>query len=220
MCENHRATLVAVSKNQPLIKLKTLYEWGQRDFGENRVQALCERQPSMPQDTRWHMIGHLQRNKVRHIVPFVHLVHSVDSWRLADTLHKESQKVGRVVDCLLQVKIAQEETKYGWSVEELKPRLSDASAWEERQNIRILGLMGMASQTSDSTQIKAEFSCLRHLFQELKQMPNLSQNVRMEVLSMGMSHDYDIALSCGSNMLRVGRHLFEDASPGALGECL
>lgn len=198
-------TLVAVSKTHPVSSIQRLYALGHRDFGENKVQELLKKQAVLPPDIRWHLIGHLQTNKVKYIVPFIHLIHSVDSEKLLAEINKQAQKVNRTIDILLQVHIAKEETKYGFSEDEIKS-LYQSSTLEKYSYIRIRGLMGMATNTSDEQLIRKEFSGLKNLFNELK-----SWNVNphsMEVLSMGMSNDYSIAIEEGSTLVRIGSSIF------------
>ncbi|MEI6949396.1 YggS family pyridoxal phosphate-dependent enzyme [Paraflavisolibacter sp. H34] len=205
------ATLVAVSKTKPVEAIRELYELGQRDFGENYVQELTEKQALLPADIRWHFIGHLQTNKVKYIVPFVHLVHGVDSARLLQEIHKQAAKAGRVVDVLLQVHIAREETKFGWDEAELDDLLqSGAETLKEWKNIRIKGLMGMASFTEDKGRVRNEFDTLKELFDKYKELfpEGAASNVSFEILSMGMSGDYALALEEGSNMVRIGSLIF------------
>jgi len=192
------ATLVAVSKTKPAASLLEAYESGQRDFGENKVQEMVDKASVLPQNIRWHMIGHLQRNKVKYIAPFVSLIHSVDSARLLKEIDRQGQKNDRVIDCLLQVRIAKEETKFGLTFESCNEILEQVNC----ANVRVRGLMGMASFTDNQTQIENEF---RSLAQYYKQYQDQYQ---WDTLSMGMSGDYPLALSCGSTMIRVGSRIF------------
>jgi len=198
-------TLVAVSKTKPNTAILDAYEVGQLDFGENKVQELARKAEELPKDIRWHMIGHLQRNKVKYIAPFVHLIHGVDSLRLLKEINKQGEKVNRIINCLLQIHIAKEETKFGFSEEELK-HLLEQGELEPLSNIRIVGLMGMATFTQDHDQIKQEFMGLSDLFNNSKQY-TLS-NVEITTLSMGMSGDYQLAIEEGSTMVRVGSAIF------------
>jgi len=202
---NGKATLVAVSKTKPVSEIKELYELGQRDFGENYVQELTEKQSQLPQDIRWHFIGHLQSNKVKFIAPFVYLIHGVDSFKLLKEINKQAQKNNRVINCLLQMHIAQEETKFGFSEEESDALFANKEL-KELQNIKINGLMGMASFTEDLNKVKGEFAQLKRLFEKYK--PFAGQNAEFSVLSMGMSSDYKTALEEGSTMVRIGSLLF------------
>ncbi|WP_163378007.1 YggS family pyridoxal phosphate-dependent enzyme [Cyclobacterium sp. SYSU L10401] len=198
--------LVAVSKTKPVSDLEEAYAAGIRDFGENKVQELVEKADQLPGDIRWHMIGHLQRNKVKYIAPFIHLIHSVDSLRLLKQIDKEGKKVERVISCLLQVHIAKEETKYGWDEKELMDFLYGEEI-KGMKNIQILGLMGMATLTDNSETIRKEFKDLHRLFTQLKSQP-LPEQVQLSELSMGMSGDYLIAQEEGSTMVRIGSAIF------------
>jgi PLP dependent protein len=193
-----KITLIAVSKTKPVEDILELYNLGHRDFGENYVQELTEKAEKLPTDIRWHFIGHLQTNKVKSIVPFIYLIHGVDSLKLLKEINKQAEKNKRVIDCLLQVHIAQEETKFGFDEGEL-------FGLELKQflNVRIKGLMGMASLTDDINKIRIEFKSLKILFEKLK-----TQNPELTILSMGMSADYKIAIEEGSNMVRIGSLLF------------
>ena len=191
-------TLVAVSKTKPVEDILELYNLGHRDFGENYVQELAEKAEKLPNDIRWHFIGHLQTNKVRSIVPFIYLIHGVDSLKLLKEIDKQAEKSKRVIDCLLQVHIAQEETKFGFDETELLNL-----ELKQFLNVRIKGLMGMASLTDDINKIRIEFKFLKTLFEKLK-----TENPELLILSMGMSADYKIALEEGSNMVRIGSLLF------------
>jgi len=200
-------TLVAVSKTKPVEDILELYQSGQRDFGENYVQELVDKQAQLPKDIRWHFIGHLQSNKVKNIAPFVHLIHGVDSFKLLKEINKQAQKLNRVIDVLLQVHIAQEETKFGLDAEELNEIINaHANELSELKNIRITGLMGMASFTEDEKKIREEFHYLKTLFDKHAQ-PQTS-NLELQTLSMGMSSDYKIAIEEGSTMVRIGSLLF------------
>ena len=204
--DHYSARLIAVSKTKPHELILEAYNAGLRDFGENKVQELASKYEALPKDIQWHMIGHLQRNKVKYIAPFVHLIHSVDSLRLLQEIDKQAAKHHRVVDCLFQVYIAREETKFGLSREELLDLLH-SNSFRSLANIRIVGLMGMATNTNDGKQVEEEFRALKSLFEEVKasiQSPNLA----MSELSMGMSGDYEIALREGSTMVRVGSAIF------------
>lgn len=196
-------TLVAVSKFHPTEVLKEAYDAGQRVFGESRPQELVAKYNELPKDIEWHMIGHLQTNKVKYIAPFVSLIHSVDSIKLAETIDKEAIKAGRVIDVLLQLHIAQEETKFGWDAAELEHFLQNGS-FASLKNVRIRGLMGMASLTDDEAQVRREFDGLHNVFITLKgkYLP------QMDVLSMGMSGDYPLAVEEGTTMVRIGSSIF------------
>jgi pyridoxal phosphate enzyme (YggS family) len=192
-------TLVAVSKFQPVESIQTLYNAGQRVFGENRVQEMVEKKPQLPDDIQWHCIGTLQTNKVKYIAPFVSLIHSVDSYKLLAEIDKQAKKNNRVIECLLEMFIAQEQTKHGLSFEEAEEILALQSALP---NIKITGLMGMASNTDNKDQVRAEFKSLHAFYFRLYELYGLS------TLSMGMSGDYKIAIEEGSTMVRVGSSIF------------
>ena len=191
-------TLVAVSKTKPIEDILELYNLGHRDFGENYVQELAGKSEKLPNDIRWHFIGHLQSNKVRSIVPFIYLIHGVDGLKLLKEIDKQAEKSKRIIDCLLQVHIAQEETKFGFDEKELL-----SLELKQFKNVRIKGLMGMASLTDDINKIRIEFKSLKTLFEKLKTL-----NPELVTLSMGMSADYKIAIEEGSNMVRIGSLLF------------
>lgn len=195
-------TLVAVSKTKPNEAIAEAYQAGQRDFGENKVQELVLKWETLPKDIEWHMIGHLQRNKVKYIAPFVSLIHSVDSVRLLQEIDKQAKKNKRVIDCLLQVHIAQEDTKFGFDEAELIEFIN-STYYNELSNVRIRGLMGMATFTSEENQLKAEFSSLKQIFERQK---NAFED--FDILSMGMSGDYQLAIEEGSTMIRVGSAIF------------
>ena len=193
--------LVAVSKTHPTSAIQEVYDLGQKVFGENKVQELVEKYPLLPKDIQWHIIGHLQTNKVKYIAEFVDTIQSVDSEKLLKEINKEAAKYNRTVKVLLQVKIAEEDTKFGLEIEEAKS-LFEKFVNEEFENIEITGLMGMATFTEDENQIKKEFSVLKNLFDELSKIKKL------ETLSMGMSDDFPIAIECGANSVRVGSAIF------------
>ena len=195
-------TLVAVSKTKPLELLNEAYDQGQRIFGENKVQEMVDKFEKMPKDIKWHMIGHLQTNKVKYIASFVSLIHGVDSLKLIREINKQATKHNRVIDCLIQVKIATEDTKFGMSLNDLQLLLK-SDEFKTLDNIRIKGLMGMASFTTDNLQIESEFKYLKSIFDQLKK-----KNSDIEILSMGMSNDYKLATKYGSNMIRIGSHIF------------
>lgn len=198
--------LIAVSKTKPVDDIMDAYEAGIRDFGENKVQELTEKQQVLPKDIRWHMIGHLQRNKVKYLAPFVHLIHGVDSFKLLKEIDKEGKKANRVINCLLQVHIAEEETKFGLDEQELLEILHGEEI-QELQNVKVIGLMGMATFTEDQQKIRQEFRKLKTIFDRIKS-EKLPENVRMEELSMGMSGDYQLAQEEGSTMVRIGSAIF------------
>jgi len=198
--------LVAVSKFHPKEAILEAYEAGQRIFGESRVQELCEKQPVCPKDIEWHFIGHLQTNKIRQIVPFVALIHGVDSLKLLKEINKEGEKISRVIPCLLQIHIAQEETKFGFSFDECRDFLASGEL-KSLKFISLHGLMGMATLTENPTQIKAEFKSLKNFFDELKKN-YLMDEPNFNDLSMGMSDDYEMAIEEGSTMVRIGSAIF------------
>ncbi|MBX2945854.1 MAG: YggS family pyridoxal phosphate-dependent enzyme [Cyclobacteriaceae bacterium] len=199
-------TLIAVSKTQPVTSIQEAYDAGQRVFGENKAQEMKQKYDVLPKDIQWHMIGHLQTNKVKYIAPFVHLIHSIDSLKLLVEINKQAQKVGRVIPCLLQLHIAEEDTKFGFSRDELLSLLNDPE-FTTLANIKITGLMGMATFTDNTEQIRKEFRSLKLFFDELK-TKSLPPTVQLVELSMGMSGDYPIALEEGSTMIRIGTAIF------------
>ncbi len=201
-----KATLVAVSKTKPIQDINTLYLLGQRDFGENYVQELVDKAAALPEDIRWHFIGHLQSNKVKYIAPFVHLIHGVDSLSLLKEINKQAAKQHRIIDCLLQVHIAREETKFGLSETELATLIQTLAA-SPLPHIRVRGLMGMASFSNDTALIKQEFTSLETIFNEIKEQGVFAAH-NFTILSMGMSSDYTVALQAGSTMVRIGSLLF------------
>lgn len=211
--DQSRTRLVAVSKTKPVNLVMQAYEAGQREFGENKVQEMVEKYEQMPKDIDWHMIGHLQTNKVKYIAPFVKLIHGVDSEKLLRTIDKEAKKTNRVIDCLLQVHIAEEETKFGLSDEEVGQLLS-AEVINHLPNVRIVGLMGMATNTDDQQQVTKEFRHLNELFSSIKASVN-HPGVVMKELSMGMSSDYLLAIAEGSTVVRVGSAIFGERSYSA-----
>ena len=198
-------TLVAVSKTKPSSAIMEAHGLGQLHFGENKVQELIAKEEELPNDIKWHMIGHLQSNKVKYIARFVHLIHGVDSFKLLKEINKQAIKVERSIDCLLQVHIAQEDTKFGLSSQEIIDLLN-GSETKQLTNVNIIGLMGMATNTSDQEKIRKEFSMLKSLFDQLSQ--NNEGNIDLKILSMGMSSDYKIAIQEGSNMVRIGSTIF------------
>lgn len=200
-------TLVAVSKTKPVADLMEAYDVGQRIFGENYVQELVEKQEQMPNDIQWHFIGHLQSRKVKLIAPFVSLIHSVDSLKLLQEINKQAAKNNRVIDCLLQVYIAEEESKFGLDEQELDEILNEIQQNKENyKNIKIVGLMGMATFTENQNQIEKEFKHLKTIFDKYKTLN--TQHCQLNTLSMGMSGDYQLAISCGSTMVRIGSSIF------------
>ncbi len=197
--------LVVVTKTHPAEKVLEAYNAGYKIFGENRVQELASKHAQLPNDIEWHLIGHLQTNKVKMIAPFVNLIHSVDSIKLLKEINKCAEKENRVVDCLLQIYIAKEETKFGLSFEEAEEILQSEDL-KQMKNIRIAGLMGMATLTKNENQIRNEFKSLKSFFDSHRQLP--TGNCRLDILSMGMSSDYKIAIEEGSNLIRVGSAIF------------
>lgn len=198
-------TLVAVSKTKPLADLQAAYEAGQRVFGENKIQEMTDKWEQLPKDISWHMIGHVQSNKVKYMAPYVSLIHGVDRLSLLDEINKQAAKNNRSIDCLLQVHIAQEETKFGFDEKELRMAFV-ANEFAAYPNVNIVGLMGMASFTSNNQQVKAEFTALKSLFDSLNN--TAASQVNLQILSMGMSGDYELAIACGSNMVRIGSSIF------------
>src|SRR6188768_2498369 len=197
--------LIVVSKTQPVEKVKEAYDAGQRIFGENKVQELVLKHEALPADIEWHLIGHLQTNKVKQVVPFVSLIHSVDSEKLIAEIDRQGAKVGKVVRCLLQVHIAKEETKFGFDPEELESSVASGQLLKY-PNVAVVGLMGMATLTGEVEKIRLEFRDLRGLFDRLKSQR--IQGLAMLELSMGMSSDYEIALEEGSTLVRIGTSIF------------
>jgi PLP dependent protein len=198
--------LIAVTKTQPLEKIREAYDAGHRIFGENKVQELVGKYEALPKDIEWHLIGHLQTNKVKYIAPFVSLIHSVDSLKLLEEINKQGKKSGRVIRCLFQMHIATEETKFGLSEDELMQMLSTPSL-RSLDNVRIVGLMGMATFTENTDVVRSEFKKIRMLFEKLRAM-QLPPQVEMKELSIGMSGDYKIAAEEGSTMVRIGTAIF------------
>lgn len=195
--------LVAVSKTKPVEMIQELYAHGVRHFGENKVQELVNKHEALPKDIQWHMIGHLQTNKVKYIAPFVSLIHSVDRLKLAKEINKEAQKTGRKIPCLIQVHIAEEQTKSGFSVQDIRSFIENRYDFADLEHIEVQGLMGMATFTNDTSQITAEFNLLKELYTAYQ-----SVVPQLRTLSMGMSGDYPLAIQQGSNMIRVGSQIF------------
>lgn len=194
-------TLVAVSKTKPVADLQEAYDAGIRDFGENKIQEMCDKYEALPKDIRWHMIGHVQTNKVKYMAPFVHLIHGVDSLKLLKEINKQAEKNSRVINVLLQIFIADEETKFGLDAKELDAILS--TEIQQLHNVKVVGLMGMATFTDDENQVREEFKSLKQLF-------NLHQphHQDLQIISMGMSGDYQMAIEEGSTMVRIGSSIF------------
>lgn len=200
-------TLVAVSKTKPVADLMEAYEAGQRIFGENKIQEMAEKWEAMPKDIQWHMIGHVQTNKVKFMAPFVSLIHGVDSLKLLQEINRQALKNNRIIDCLLQIHIAEEETKFGLDEEELDGIIRFITQNSEiYKNIRIVGLMGMATFTDDQNQIKKEFTHLKSIFDHLH--PLNTEHCQLNTISMGMSGDYQLAIESGSTMVRIGSSIF------------
>ncbi len=210
--EPYEARLVAISKTKPSSDIKEAYEAGQRDFGENKAQEMTQKYEELPSDIRWHMVGHMQRNKVKYIAPYVYLIHSVDSEKLLRTIDKEAVKSDRIINCLLQVHIAEESTKFGFDEAELNDLLEN-DFLKEVPNVRVVGLMGMATNTDNEAQVIREFQGLKLLYDEIKEKYK-ADNFSLKYLSMGMSGDYPIALECGSNMVRIGSTIFGERNYG------
>ena len=193
-------TLVAVSKTKLTNEILESYNAGQRFFGENKIQEMALKWEQLPKDIKWHMIGHVQTNKVKYMAHFVSLIHGVDSFKLLKEIEKQAQKYSRIISCLIQIRIAEEETKFGLPPDQLDSLLENSKVFK---NVKIVGLMGMATYTKDTNQIASEFNSLKKLFDKAKKkLPDI------EILSMGMSGDYDIAIKCGSNMVRIGSNIF------------
>ena len=201
-----KASLVAVSKTKPIADIQALYDLGQRDFGENYVQELAEKYKLLPKDIRWHFIGHLQSNKVKYIASFIHLIHGVDSFSLLKEINKQAQKNNRTINCLLQIHIAKEETKFGLDGHELHELTRMIKEEDHLKNVIVKGLMGMASFSNNTDLIRSEFRYLKELYNLSSQLSTI--HYQLSTLSMGMSSDYQIALEEGSNMVRIGSLLF------------
>lgn len=200
--------LVAVSKFHPNEAIEEAYRAGQRVFGESRVQEMTAKYESLPKDIEWHFIGHLQTNKIKFIIPYVALIHGIDSYKLLVEVNKQAAKIGKVVNCLLQLHIAEEESKFGFSFDECREMLASGE-WRELDNIQLCGLMGMATNTDDREQIEKEFRSLSSFFKEVKDTW-FAETESFRELSMGMSHDYHQAITAGSNLIRVGSKIFGD----------
>lgn len=197
-----QVTLVAVSKTKPISDLMEVYHTGQRDFGENKIQEMAEKFEGMPKDIKWHMIGHVQRNKVKYMAEFVNLIHGVDSLKLLEEINKQAKKHDRIIDCLLQIKIAEEDSKFGMSAADAATLLQSED-FSTLKYVKVTGVMGMATFTEDETQVKKEFNFLKSTFEKLKLI-----NTNLEIVSMGMSGDYKLAIACGSTMIRLGSSIF------------
>jgi PLP dependent protein len=200
-----QVTLVAVSKTKPISKIMEAYNTGHRIFGENKIQEMVEKYAQLPKDIQWHMIGHVQRNKVKYMASFVSLIHGVDNFKLLKEINKQAHKHNRIIDCLFQIKIADEDSKFGMTAQEASETLQ-SQEFLELEHIRVVGLMGMATFTDDKTQIKREFEYLKATFDNLKTQNTI--NCKLQTISMGMSSDYKLAIDCGSTMIRVGSSIF------------
>ena len=199
-------TLIAVSKYHPVEAIKAAYDAGHREFGESKAQDLVIKHQELPDDIRWHFIGHLQSNKIKYIAPFIHLIHSIDTFRLLQEVDKQGAKTGRRIPCLLQIHIAQEESKFGFTPQECITMLEEGQ-WRSLQNVEIRGLMCMASNTEDKEQIASEFSTVQRLFKVIKER-FFTGNESFSILSAGMSDDYPIAIEHGSTHIRIGSGIF------------
>lgn len=198
-------TLVAVSKTKPVSDLMEAYDAGQRIFGENKIQEMSEKHETMPKDIEWHMIGHIQTNKVKYMAPFVSLIHGVERFKVLKEINKQALKNDRTIDCLLQIKIAEEDSKFGMSPQEASDILQSKD-FSALKNIKVTGVMGMATFTDDASQVTQEFKRLKTVFEELKLLN--AHNCQLEIVSMGMSADYKLAIACGSTMVRLGSSIF------------
>jgi len=198
-------TLVAVSKTKPIADIKEAYDAGHRVFGENKIQEMVTKYEVLPKDTKWHMIGHLQRNKVKYMAHFVDLIHGVDSFKTLKEIDKQAKKHDRIINCLLQARIAKEDTKFGLSFDEITAILT-SDELSSLENINITGLMGMATFTDDKSQIEKEFASLKAFFDTIHNIN--AKNIHLKIISMGMSGDYQLAIKNGSNMIRVGSAIF------------
>ena len=202
----NNVTLVAVSKTKPIADLQEAYDAGQRIFGENKIQEMVDKHDVLPKDIQWHMIGHLQSNKVKYMASFVNLIHGVDKFKTLKEINKQAKKHDRIIDCLLQVKIAKEETKFGFSIDEINTILH-SKEFADLAHIKIVGFMGMATFTDNKQQLQEEFLSLKTVFEKQKQITD-NKNCKLQILSMGMSGDYPLAIANGSTMIRVGSSIF------------
>ena len=198
-------TLVAVSKTKPVSELMEAYDTGQRIFGENKIQEMVDKYEDMPKDVEWHMIGHVQTNKIKYMASFVSLIHGVDSFKLLKEINKQALKNNRIINCLLQIKIADEDSKFGMSATDAS-KIIQSKEFSELKNVCVVGVMGMATFTEDQKQIEREFKLLKSTFDELKAIQ--TENCKLQTISMGMSGDYPLAIECGSTMVRVGSSIF------------
>ncbi|MFQ3306719.1 MAG: pyridoxal phosphate enzyme (YggS family) [Polaribacter sp.] len=199
-------TLVAVSKTKPVSDLEAAYDGGQRIFGENKIQEMVDKFDALPKDIQWHMIGHLQSNKVKYMAHFVDLIHGIDKFKTLKEINKQAKKHDRIIHCLLQARIAKEETKFGLSFEDIESILQ-SSELVALENVKIVGLMGMATFTENEVQLKEEFTSLKNFF-DVQQLKTITKNCNLQTLSMGMSGDYSLAIANGSSMIRVGSSIF------------
>jgi pyridoxal phosphate enzyme (YggS family) len=202
----NNVTLVAVSKTKPIADLQEAYDAGQRIFGENKIQEMVDKHDVLPKDIQWHMIGHLQSNKFKYMASFVNLIHGVDKFKTLKEINKQAKKHDRIIDCLLQVKIAKEETKFGFSIDEINAILHSKEL-ADLEHIKIVGFMGMATFTDNKQQLQEEFLSLKTVFEKQKQITD-NKNCKLQILSMGMSGDYPLAIANGSTMIRVGSSIF------------
>lgn len=200
--------LVAVSKFHPKEAIESAYAVGQRIFGESKVQELQDKQEALPKDIEWHFIGHLQTNKVKYIVPYIALIHAVDSYKLLAEINKQAAKINRIIPCLLEIHIAEEDSKYGFTMDTCR-EMFEKGEWKLLDHVSIAGVMGMATNTDDSNQISQEFESLHQFFNELKST-YFADSDSFKEISMGMSHDYPLAVQAGSTLVRVGSHIFGD----------
>lgn len=200
-----QVTLVAVSKTKPISDITEAYQAGQRVFGENKIQDMVAKHESLPKDIDWHMIGHVQRNKVKYMASFVALIHGVENLKTLQEINKQAKKHNRVINCLLQIKIATEDSKFGMSASHAS-QILHSETFSQLNNLKVVGLMGMASFTKNETQITKEFQYLKTTFDTLKNI--VTSNCHLQTISMGMSGDYQLAIACGSNMIRVGSSIF------------
>ena len=198
-------TLVAVSKTKPVSQIMEAYSAGHRIFGENKIQEMTEKFEAMPKDIEWHMIGHVQTNKIKYMASFVSLIHGVDSFKLLKEINKQALKNNRIINCLLQIKIADEDSKFGMSATDAS-KIIQSKEFSELKNVCVVGVMGMATFTEDQKQIEREFKLLKSTFDELKAIQ--TENCKLQTISMGMSGDYPLAIECGSTMVRVGSSIF------------
>ncbi|QLE02724.1 YggS family pyridoxal phosphate-dependent enzyme [Galbibacter sp. BG1] len=204
---SEKVTLVAVSKTKPNEDIFEAYNAGQRIFGENKVQEMTSKWEALPKDIEWHMIGHVQRNKVKYMAPFVSLIHGVDTLKLLKEIEKQAKKNDRVIPCLLQMHIAKEETKFGMDEDELREVLT-SEAFQQMEHVKVVGLMGMATFTDDEERVKGEFEYLKNLYDTIKSDYPKTERLDVNILSMGMSGDYKLAMECGSTMVRIGSSIF------------